>query len=80
MRHIDLFRAYFAEGRCGTAREIHDYLIQHGATFNCRSGKVTDEVKSVNRQISRQVGKSYPTGTVSRRHNADGVYEYYTAN
>lgn len=78
MRHIDLFQAFFAEGRCGTAREIHDYLIQHGATFKCRSGEIEDEVKSVNRQISGEIGKQYPTGIVSRRQNVDGIYEYYT--
>lgn len=78
MKHVDLFASFFADVGRGTANEIHAYLINNKAEFNCKSGKESDEIKSVNRQISKEIGKLYPTGHVTRMKNYRGVFEYYT--
>ncbi len=54
MKHVDLFASFFADVGRGTANEIHAYLINNKAEFNCKSGKESDEIKSVNRQISQR--------------------------
>ena len=77
MKHVELFKSFFDEIGRGTAREIHEYLKKHNAVFNCKSGKISDEVKSVNRQIGMKVGKLYPTGYVMREKNANGIFEYF---
>lgn len=59
----------------GTAREICDFMVERGADFKCRPER---RHVNVNRQISRQCGRQYPTGIVHRELSADGIYEYFT--
>lgn len=49
--------------------------IDEGVLFNCEDKR---RRTSINRQISRECGKQYPTGIVRRELNAKGIYEYFT--
>lgn len=75
MRHVDYFIEYFEIHKRGTARQISDFMISKGASFNC---DINRSYTSVNRYISRECGKRYPTGVVCRENNANGIYEYFT--
>jgi len=78
MNRDQLYARFFSEIGRGTVSEIHKFLVDNGETFACKSGNENDERKSVNRQISRKVGQSYPTGILKREKNCDGIFEYYT--
>lgn len=75
MSHIDGFKEFFRVRGRGTVAAITDFLVAMGIGFRCRPER---RKTSVNRQLSRQCGKPYPTGIVCREKNADGIYEYFT--
>ncbi len=75
MTHVDYFKQFFQEKTRGTANVICQFIIDNGAHFNCIPGR---RYISVNRHISRECGKNYPTGIVYREINSDSVYEYFT--
>lgn len=75
MTHVDYFKKFFKKNSRGTAREICDFLIVQKAMFNCVPERRNI---SVNKHISSECGKRYPSGVVCREKNSDGVYEYFT--
>lgn len=75
MKHVDYFKNFFNKIKRGTAKDICAYMVSEGAIFNCVPER---RCTSVNRQISRECGKSYPTGDVYREKNSNGIYEYFT--
>lgn len=75
MTHVDYFKEFFNVKKRGTAKDICNYMVEQGAYFNCSPER---RATSVNRHISRECGKHYPTGVVTREKNLNGVYEYFT--
>ena len=74
MTHIDYFIKFFQEKKRGEVKDICQYLVDNCANFNCAPER---RCVSVNRHISRECGKQYPTGIVCREINVNGNYEYF---
>lgn len=75
MSHVDYFKEFFRIHRRGTAVDICQYLVNHGAEFNCAPER---RCVSVNSHLRRECDKVYPTGVVTRELNKIGIYEYFT--